>query len=172
MTEPGRLTAAEAAEVLRRSAPIPLQRSGAPAVTCLEASDLDGRAAIVTLPAAHPVLLLFLSPTCLGCEDLFAAALSPSMLGLEEGEVLVVLRAMPEPAERVLVGASALVAPEAWGAYGVTGPPFFSLVLPASASVATEGVAWGAESVADAVRQALAGLEAPLVARLSPEDGR
>ena len=161
MSPEGRLSPAEAAEVLRRSQPIAVERGSSPVpVAGIVGTDLGGTpTSALALPVEHPTLLLFLSADCGGCADLFAAA-QPSADVFDHGavRVVVVLRDEEDPGLRGLVGGSDhVVASTAWSAYRVQGAPFFSLVVPGLSTVATEGVAWGAAAVADHVSRALAG---------------
>ncbi len=153
-------------------------RSGASSIALvpLDGVRLDGsRRTIEVGPTEPRQLALFLSVDCDGCLDLFAAARVPSSLGLGEADrVIVVLRSAEEPEPGRLIemlgGVDHVIAPDAWLSYGVSGPPFFSLLDPAYATVATEGVAWGAASVAEAVRAARAGTPDVEVPRLSGGD--
>jgi len=170
VSDEGRLSPAEAAEVLRRARPIPVERGASPVVPCdLVGVDLAG--APVSLhgaPAVEPLLLLFVSATCDGCLDLFAAAQRPTgaLVGIG-ARVVLVLRSGDDPALDALVGtAEAVVSPQAWTDYRVDGAPFYSLVLPDRSTVATEGVAWGPEEVARSVVRGLAGELAVDVPRL------
>ena len=161
MSPEGRLSLAEAAEVLRRSQPIPVERGSSPVeVAEIEGATLEGMATLaLALPVERATLLLFLSASCGGCADLFGAAQPPAaVFGGDTVDVVVVLRDDTDPGLVDLVGEAPHVgAPSAWTTYRVDGAPFFSLVLPGLATVATEGVAWGAEAVADSVERALGG---------------
>jgi hypothetical protein len=129
-------------------------------VSAIEGVDLSGeRANGLELPVPRPTLLLFLSAGCGGCVDLFAATQpSAGTLASLDAEVLIVLRDASDPGLSELVGsASHVVAPQAWSAYRVDGAPFFSLLLPGLDVVGTEGVAWGAEAVAESVVRAMRG---------------
>jgi hypothetical protein len=169
-----RLTQEEAAGILARAQPIPVQRGASP----IEARDLVGRfldgteAVITPATALGHTLLLFASASCNGCHELLAAASEPERFGLssKHDSVLVVVRDN-EPRDELLsllANASCVEAPEAFVAYGVTGTPFFSLVSPSRSTVATEGVAWGVDSVKTAVEAALAGSPSVEVGRLQP----
>lgn len=156
MTDKARLSPQEAAAVLGRSRPLPTQRGASPvAVKDLVGEHLDGTSATYRVGGGI-TLLLFLAADCMGCEELFEAATTPSLLGIEEGDVLIVVRrregivAHKEPA-------GILVSPDGFVDYRVDGTPFFSLIVPDMPTVATEGVAWGAQGVKDAVGRALAG---------------
>ena len=167
MSSEGRLSPAEAAEVLRRSQPIPTDRGASPVpVSAITGRRLSGgSASVLSVPVVEPTLLLFLSATCGGCLDLFAAAQPGSGELAETGVRVVVIVRQADPALFDLIGdAEAAASPDAWTQYQVSGPPFFSLVLPGRSSVAIEGVAWGAEAVALSVARALGGdfaLEVP-----------
>ena len=160
MSDEGRLSPAEAAEVLKRSQPIPVERGSSPvSVAAIEGTTLAGEPTMrLVLPIDRPTLLLFLSATCGGCADLFAAAQpSATIFDGEALDVLIVLRDDDPMLADLVAGAHHVVAPSAWSTYRVSGAPFFSLVLPGLSTVATEGVAWGAEAVAECVSRALGG---------------
>jgi hypothetical protein len=119
------------------------------------------------------ILLLFLSSSCQGCHELFEALDRPVRFGLGEGEELVVvLRELADKdrgsLRQQLRAARVIVAPDAWEAYRVTGPPFFSYLDPGRSTVATEGVAWGVEAIAAAIRVAKEGEAQVEVPRLEP----
>jgi hypothetical protein len=138
----------------------------------IDGVDVHGKAVSVTPGDLGDLLLLFVSSTCHGCLDLFDAAQDRTAFGLGASDRLaLVLAESPSDALVTLVGESFhVVAPDAWDAYRVTGPPFFSFVLAGSPSVSTEGVAWGVESVVDAIGAARAGLPVVDVPRLLPPD--
>ncbi len=156
MTESARLSPEEAAAVLERSRPIPTLRGTSPVEAVdLEGEGLDGFHVNRPLGTAA-LLLLFLSADCVGCDELFNAAATPPLLGIDDGDVLIVVREGDGIVERSL-GAEVLISPSAFSDYRVQGTPFFSLVVPGRTTVATEGVAWGASGVKDAVERALHG---------------
>lgn len=127
-------------------------------------ADLDGRPYhLPVLGSGAWWLLLFLSSRCDGCRPLWDAASDARGSGLVVDEsVLVVTRDAGE--ERVgelrrLAPAHVpvLLSTSTWAAYGVQGPPFFSLVDGTARQpvrVATEGVAWSVPQVAADVRRA------------------
>jgi hypothetical protein len=148
------------AEILRRVRPIPTYRDH-PATA---PADIDGvtpsgepvSAGIVN--STEPVLLVFLSSSCLGCRDLWegTAALRRSLPA--EVRVIFVTKG-PEIED---VGAIAALDPvdtltvmssQAFRDYRVGGAPFLAVV--AAGEVRTEGVAWGIEETVRATRQAL-----------------
>jgi hypothetical protein len=130
--------------------------------------DLDGR------PVALPVvgtgawtLLLFLSAACDGCRSMWHALADPVAAGLTTGERVVAVTRDPgedDPdALRALApaGVPVVMSSAAWRSYRVQGPPFFVLVdgnLVAGPDgpprVATEGVAWAVDQIAEYVRHA------------------
>ena len=173
MSHEGRLSPAEAAEVLNRSQPIAVERGSSPIpVSAIFGADLAGASsAAVVPPVDQPTLLLFLSASCGGCVDLFSGAQPAGGIFERAGvRTLIVLRDADDLALGGLVGsASCVVAPSAWTAYQVGGAPFFSLLLPGHDAVAIEGVAWGAEAVARSVSRALSGDLSIDVPRLQAE---
>lgn len=111
-------------------------------------------------------LLLFLSSDCHGCRPMWEALTDPASLGLSTDEVVVAVTREP-PSEDVVAlkalvpeGATCIMSTSAWDAYRVHGPPFFVLVAgcgtadPATARVATEGVAWAIEQIGAEVSRA------------------
>ena len=173
MNPEGRLSPAEAAEVLKRSQPIAVERGGSPVpVSAIVGTDpSEASSPGLTLPVEHPTLLLFLSASCGGCADLFAGAQpTGGSLVCAEVRTLIVLRDVDDPALGELIGeAACVVAPSAWTAYQVTGAPFFALLMPGDATVTIEGVAWGADAVARSVARALSGDVSSEVPRLEVE---
>jgi hypothetical protein len=157
------------ADILRRLRPIPTDRRRGPACD-LEGVDPTGaQVSVEILGAAAPVLLLFLSAACVGCQDLWDG-LSEFRVGLPEACRLAVVTRSPgdEDGSAVLTLArSATEAPPggadspipvvmstvAYRDYRVDGPPFYAVVGPAT--VLGEGVAWGVEATLRAVRAAL-----------------
>ena len=148
------------AEILRRLRPIPTYRDH-PAT---KPADIDGVTSsgealtVGIVNATEPVLLVFLSSSCLGCADLWegTAALRQSL----PAEVRVVL--VTKGPEDEDVGAIAaldtmdtltVMSSQAFRDYRVGGPPFLAVV--ASGEVRTEGVAWGIDETVRATRQAL-----------------
>jgi len=156
-----RLSADQAKAILGRATPVPVNRGASPIpVVDITGTDLVGMSKSVNLIGAErSTLLLFLSASCHGCLDLFAASQEPSSLGVSTGtDLRIVLRSSDGRESSTLVGgAEAIVSDQAWDSYRVTGPPFFSFIVPGCLTVATEGVAWGAQSVCDAVNAALGG---------------
>jgi hypothetical protein len=99
-------------------------------------------------------LLLFVSDSCLGCLDLIEHLDSGGRFGLGDGEVAIIVRADDQT---VIETVPRVISDELWSAYGVSGPPFFSLISATASMVVTEGVAWGVDGVTKAVAKALAG---------------
>jgi hypothetical protein len=152
------------AELLRRLQPIPTYRDH-PATTPHDVVGVDPRGAPLTIPilgSTAPVLLLFLSADCLGCQDIWLG-LDEVRAGLPEGTGLVVVTAGPEAEDSGRIAALAgagtgveteiVMSTQAFADYRVAGAPF--LVLVDAEAVRTEGVAWG---IAETVRAARAGL--------------
>ena len=120
-------------------------------------------------------LLVFLSSTCDGCEPLWNAWAHPQLFedhGMPPVErvVAVTRDAVHErpdvlatwcadaPASRWGAAIDRLVlSSAAWASYAVWGPPLFALVDGPPGVVATEGVAWAVEQVANHVRRAMIG---------------
>jgi hypothetical protein len=148
------------AELLARLKPIPTYRDHPASV----AHDVSGQApdgtprTIAVRQSPAPVLLLFLSTGCLGCQDLWE--------GTDE-----LRRALPDEVQAVLVThgpaqedavavarladerADVVMSSQAFTDYRVAGPPF--LVVVAGGQVRTEGVAWGTGETVRATRSAL-----------------
>ncbi len=154
------------AEFLRRLRPVPTYR-GHPATKGQDIAGVDptGRPhSMEIVRSADPVLLLFLSSTCLGCRD-FWDGIDELRAALPQVRVVVVTRgpgdedpgavAVLAPAAGTGTSAEVVMSSAAYVAYGVAGPPFFVLTL--GAEVPTEGVAWGVSETAEVVRRALAG---------------
>jgi hypothetical protein len=142
-----------------RLVPIPTYRD-APSTP---ASDLAGTepsgaaVGVAVLGVGHCTLLLFLSMSCDGCRELWAALGEGAVWAPEGGTVdvvpVVVTRGPgdedPEALRRVAPpGVAVVQSSDAWRAYRVQGPPFFVLVDGPSGRVVTEGVAWGVSQVA------------------------
>ncbi len=160
------------AELLRRLRPIPTYRDH-PATVGRDIEGVDpwgARHRIEIVGSDEPVLLLFLSSTCLGCRDFWEGA---GQLGADvPGVRLVIVTRGPETedagavaelASWAQVAGSACVevvmSPGAYLDYGVSGPPFFAVTV--GSEVRTEGVAWGVGETAELVRRSLAAPEAP-----------
>jgi hypothetical protein len=137
---------------------------------------------VEVMDAAAPVLLLFLSAACLGCQDLWEG-MGQLQEGLGEAARLAVVTRSPVEAPRregstregpgrqgskhedaaavaVLAagapgGVTVVMSSEAFTHYRVAGPPF--LVLADAASVRTESVAWGVEQTLRIAARALDG---------------
>jgi hypothetical protein len=148
------------AEILRRLRPIPTYRDH-PATRPHDVVGVDpgGAPRVITVRgSAAPVLLLFLSAACLGCHDLWEG-LGELGRSLPAGVGVVVVTQDPgaeDPAAIAALtppGATTVMSSQAYLDYRVGGPPFFTLV--SEAAVRTEGVAWGIEEPARAVRMAL-----------------
>ncbi len=144
--------------------PVPTHR-GTPSTLAadFDGTDLDGRPVhlSVTCPSTW-TLLVFLSSGCDGCRDVWAALADPVASGLTTDErVVAVVRGRDDVAAlRELAPPSVEVvrSDAAWRAYRVQGPPFFALVEGGNPRVSTEGVAWGFDQIAGAVRHARARL--------------
>jgi hypothetical protein len=148
------------AEFLSRLRPIPTYRDH-PATT---PADLDGvtpdgvPVSVAVVGATDPVLLLFLSATCLGCLDLWAGT-DELRDGLPAALRLVIVAKGPDDEDPAAIRALApvdtdvVMSSQAYRDYRVGGAPF--LVVVAGAEVRTEGVAWGIEETCRATRSAL-----------------
>jgi hypothetical protein len=171
VTDRPRLSAEEAQRVLAGVRPIPARKGASPiAISDLVGTTLDGEPASVGLTRrTQSTLLLFVSPTCNGCQELFEASHDLASLGLRGDDDLVfVFKEQGGEQVGLAAGIMAIVSPKAWDDYGVTGPPFFSFVDPSRATVFTEGVAWGSSSINDAVTSARDGNPTVEVGRLTP----
>ena len=159
--------------------PIPTFR-GSPSTV---ASDLvgvdpwDRRSTIVVIGVRHWTLLLFLSAHCDGCMDIWGALSGPpdDWPAVEGVRPVVVARDLGAGTQEDLrrlstPGVPLLISDSAFGDYRVHGAPFFALVDGPGGRVATEGVAWGAQSVAESVARARAGKGGPDVPRLVPRE--
>ena len=150
--------------------PIPVRSGASPiAISDLTGTNLHGEPAAHELTRnTHATLLLFVSSTCNGCQELFEASHTPAMLGLQgEDALLFVFKEGGGGVTGMAEEASVIVSDRAWRDYGVTGPPFFCFVDPTKVTVLTEGVAWGASAVHDAVVAARAGAPSLEVGRLT-----
>jgi hypothetical protein len=150
------------AEFLRRLRPIPTYRDH-PATSPVDIAGVDAAGAPVHVPIvgkAEPVLLLFLSAACLGCQDLWDGT-DELRRSIPECLRIVVVARGPEHEDAGAIRALAtpgtltVMSSQAYRDYRVGGPPF--LVVVTGHEVVTEGVAWGVEETARAARQALEG---------------
>jgi hypothetical protein len=174
-----RLDAAQAAAVAARARPVDRPGPSGTVPADLVGTDLLGRAVherLVGDAAAPWTLLVFLSGTCQGCEDLWSL-IAPGALPSEAlaagARCVAVVREVGEEerrlmAERAPDGGVVVVSDEAWRAFAVFGPPFFAVVRRHPASVETEGVAWGRADVLGHLLAALAGRPSVEVPRLTP----
>jgi hypothetical protein len=154
------------ADIVRRLRPIPTT-VGPPTTAPRDVVGVapDGRAVrIDVVEATAPVLLLFLSADCIGCQDLWAG-LSELRSGLgRDARLAVVTKAPPTEVPEAIAALAAddkghLRAPVVMSETAFTdyhaAAPF--LALAASAAVLVEGVAWGVEDTLRTARAALAG---------------
>jgi hypothetical protein len=145
---------------LRRLVSVPTHRDH-PSTRPAPVRGVDARGASVTfdpVSRAEWALLLFLSTTCDGCADVWAAA-GRGGVGLEVDSVVVVTAgATREDADEVRgrspEGVLTIMSDEAWTTYRVAGPPFFVLIDGVGAEVATEGVVVSPDDVIEHVRWA------------------
>ncbi len=113
---------------------------------------------VTILNSGDPVLLVFVSSSCLGCQDLWegTGALRAS---LPEGLHIVLVTKGPEDEDAGAIAAldpgdaPVVMSSGAFRDYRVGGPPFFAVV--ADGEVRTEGVAWGIAETVRATWQAL-----------------
>jgi hypothetical protein len=150
------------AELLARLRPIPTYRDHPATVPHdIVGVDPSGEPVQVQLEgAAGPVLLLFLSSSCAGCQDLWEGV--PELGSLVPGGVrIIVVTRDPDAEDASAVAALApagtevVMSSSAYADHLVTGPPF--LVVVAQARVVTESVAWGVEETARTIRTVLEG---------------
>ncbi|MGH8982239.1 MAG: hypothetical protein ACRDWE_14675 [Acidimicrobiales bacterium] len=137
-------------------------------------ADLWGRRADVRVATLGCwTLLLFLGSRCDGCAPFWPAVDDPASLGLHRGDTVRVVThdagREDAAAVRALLGDAgaaslAVMSSAAWRAYGVQGPPFFSLVD--GAAVRSEGVCWSVGQVAADVERARRGDAAPAFGEL------
>jgi hypothetical protein len=150
------------AELLARLRPIPTYRDH-PATTPHDVVGItpDGQPVRVDLTNDdQPALLLFLSSTCTGCQDLWQGISELRSVIPAELRIIVVTRG-PESenpaaiAELAQSGTTVVMSTPAYIDYQVAGPPFLAVV--AGGAVKTEGVAWGIEETGRATRAAFEG---------------
>jgi hypothetical protein len=154
------------ADIVRRLRPIPTT-VGPPTTAPRDVVGVapDGRAVrIDVVGATAPVLLLFLSADCIGCQDLWAG-LSELRAGLGRDARLAVVTKAPPAEDPVVIAALAaddkghLRAPVVMSENAFTdfhaAAPFLTLTAPAA--VLVEGVAWGVDDTLRTARAALAG---------------
>jgi hypothetical protein len=105
-------------------------------------------------------LLLFLSSTCDGCQEIWDSVADPERSKIPSDlSTLVVTRwarERPEAVARLCGTATVVMSDEAWPDYGVHSGPFFVLVDGRREKVATEGVAWSVKQITSAVGTARA----------------
>ena len=148
------------AEILRRARPIPTYRDQ-PATS---PADIRGvtpggdRLTVTVVNAVEPVLLVFVSSSCLGCRDLWEGT-AELRTSLPEGVQIVFVTRGPEHEDAEAIAAldpgytPIVMSSPAFLDYRVGGPPF--LVVVAAGEVRTEGVAWGIAETVRATRHAL-----------------
>ncbi len=148
------------AEILRRVRPIPTYRDH-PATSPVDIGGVTpggDHLTVTIVESADPVLLVFVSSSCLGCRDLWegTAALRTS---LPEAVHIFLVTKGPELEDATAIAAldpgdtPIVMSSQAYADYRVGGPPFFSVVV--GGEVRTEGVAWGIGETVRATRQAL-----------------
>jgi len=100
-------------------------------------------------------LLMFLSTTCDGCQELWDACADPDGSFPADVRVLVVTRESDSVDTLAQLGRTARVvrSDATWPDYGVHSGPFFALVERGE-RIATEGVAWSPQQITDAVNAA------------------
>jgi hypothetical protein len=150
------------AELLARLRPIPTYRDH-PATTPHDVVGItpDGQPVRVDLTGCgQSALLLFLSSSCVGCQDLWQGISELSKVIPAELRIIVVTRG-PESedpdvvAELTQRGTTVVMSTPAYADYRVAGPPFLAVV--AGGAVKNEGVAWGIEETGRATRSAFEG---------------
>jgi hypothetical protein len=155
------------AEILRRLRPIPTYTDH-PVTRPHDVTGVDPVGAACTVEVVRdtaPVLLLFLSAACTGCQDLWEG-LDDLLAGLGGHCRLAVVTKGPDDEDSGRIAALAGRAPaqlgipvvmstRAYRDYRVAGPPF--LVVVDAAAVRSEGVAWGLEETLRAALAALGG---------------
>jgi hypothetical protein len=148
------------ADLLRRLRPIPTYRDH-PATSPHDVAGQSPEGEAITLElvgSERATLLIFLSTTCLGCQDLWEGT-DEIRAGLPKDVDLVLVTRGAEAEDAAAVaglapmGVTTVMSSPAFAEYRVGGPPF--LVVVAGSKVATEGVAWGIEETVRATRAAL-----------------
>jgi hypothetical protein len=153
------------ADLLGRLRPIPTYRDH-PAtsprdIEGVDPRDPEGEPRSIDITATKaPVLLLFLSSTCLGCRDLWEGMDELRRALPDRLRVIVVTRGPDWEDPAAIVGLAqpsteVVMSERAYDDYRVGGPPF--LVVVDAERVRTEGVAWGVAETSRAVRVAVAG---------------
>ena len=171
-----RLTDAEAASVLARAKPIPVDRGASPILVQPILGQVISGSQVTISPgeAEGFTLLLFASASCHGCHELLMAARNPAEFGLDSelDRALVIVRDSGDlgSIQELSTEATCVASVATFDNYGVTGTPFFSLVDPSLETVATEGVAWGVDTVRSAVAAARAGHRSVEIPRLTPKE--
>jgi hypothetical protein len=104
-------------------------------------------------------ILVFLSTSCGGCQELWDAFADPDSSPIPRDLTTVVVTRSPEleaadTVARLCGGASVVMSDDAWSDYGVHAGPFFVLVDGGAAAVASEGVAWSVEQITAAIATA------------------
>ncbi len=113
---------------------------------------------VTIVNAVDPVLLVFVSSSCLGCLDLWEGT-AELRRSLPDGVHIVLVTRGPEHEDAGAIAAldpgdtPIVMSSQAFRDYRVGGPPFLSVV--ADGEVRTEGVAWGIEETVRATRQGL-----------------
>jgi hypothetical protein len=154
------------ADILRRLRPIPTT-VGPPTTVPRDVIGVtpDGRdARIDVVDATAPVLLLFLSADCIGCQDLWSG-LTELRAGLGRNARLAVVTKAPPTEDPTAITALAedeqgqlrahvVMSETAFGDYHAAAP---FLALTTTDAVLTEGVAWGVDDTLRTARAALSG---------------
>ena len=104
-------------------------------------------------------LLVFLSTSCDGCQELWDAFADPERSPIPgDLQTVVVTRGpsleAPDNVARLCGAASVVMSDDAWFDYGVHTGPFFVLVDGSAAEVASEGVAWSLDQITGAIATA------------------
>ena len=148
------------AEILRRVRPIPTYRDR-PATAPVDIAGVtpEGDVQAVTIVASvDPVLLVFVSSSCLGCRDLWEGTAELRASLPEDVQIFMVTKG-PEHEDAAAIAAldpgdtPIVMSSQAFRDYRVGGPPFLTVVV--DGEVRTEGVAWGIAETVRATRLAL-----------------
>jgi hypothetical protein len=154
------VTDLEPAEIARRARPIPTYRDH-PATSPV---DIDGvtpagaRLAVGVVGTTEPVLLLFLSASCLGCRDLWDGTPELRQTLPDGMRIVIVTKGVDQEdasaiADLAPPDTEVVMSSDAYRDYRVSGAPF--LVVVDGGEVRTEGVAWGVSETARTTREAL-----------------
>ena len=119
----------------------------------------SGRPVAYALRDSGWTLLVFLSTSCDGCQELWDAFADPESSPMPRDLTTVVVTRgspleAPDGVARLGGSASVVMSDDAWSDYGVHAGPFFVLVDGSAAQVVSEGVAWSLDQITGAIAAA------------------